>query len=101
MEVIPSLFSSPSNEVISLITQKPPTPSLQNYQSPHHKPFLFVTVLSLIASTGFLQKSPTAEITLSFQFYESSLMSPEETAATYLGFQDEFCYQQHRAAFLH
>lgn len=31
MEMIPSLFSSPSNEIISLITQKPPVPSLQNY----------------------------------------------------------------------
>lgn len=86
MEIIPSHFSSPSNEIIPLITQKPPTPSLQNYQSLHHRPFLFLTVLSLIASTGFLQRSPTVEITPSFQFYESSLMSPEETAATYLGF---------------
>lgn len=81
-----SLFFSFKWNNILIHTNPPNSISTKLSQNLHHKPFLFLTALCIIASTGSLQRSPTAEATLPLQFCEPSLMSSEETASTYLGF---------------
>lgn len=68
-------FSFKWNNILNY-TKAPNSISAKLSQSLHHKPFLFLPGLCIIGSTGSLQRSPTAETTLPFQFYEPSLMSP-------------------------
>lgn len=69
-------FSFKWNNILNY-TKAPSSIFTKLSQSLHHKPFLFLTGLCIIASTGSLQRSPTAETTLPFQFYEPPLMSPD------------------------
>lgn len=59
-------FSFKWNNILNC-TRAPNSISTKLSQSLHHKPFLFLTGLCIIASIGSLQRSPTAETTLPFQ----------------------------------